>query len=229
MKVYIGPYVTTRYVADFHYQYMNKKYKYKWKKSNTWFEKVLETLENWCQNIFDMTINKLVTNRKRKINVRIHNYDTWSMDHTLAHIVLPMLRQLRDTKHGSPFIDNEDLPEELRLSEREDAVFNHGYYDKSLNASEEELEAASEKFHSTWVWVLDQMIWSFEQELDEDEGEKNYYDPYEPDEHIESDGLFDSDHKRKMGKFNTEKYKAYHARKQKGFTLFGKYYQALWD
>jgi hypothetical protein len=229
MRVYMGPYRTTWITVSFHYDYMNKKYQYNWEKSNTRFEKVLEKFEGWCQTVLNATANKLITNRKRKIKVRIDEYDTWSMDNTLAHIVLPMLKQLRNTKHGSPYIDQEDVPLELRLSEREDAVFNHGSYDKSLNASEEELEAASEKFHNQWKWVIDQMIWSFEQELVEDDEHKNYYDPYEPNERVESDDLFDSDYKRKMGKFNHEKYIVYHERKQKGFTLFGKYFQSLWD
>ena len=46
--------------------------------------------------------------------VKIDHYDTWSMDHTLSHIVLPMLKQLKKDKHGSPLVDDEDVPEELR-------------------------------------------------------------------------------------------------------------------
>lgn len=245
MKVYIGPYTNNRYVADFHYKYMKKKYKYDWEESSTRFEKLLEKLEGWCQTILDATINKLISKRKRKINVRIDNYDTWSMDHTLAHIALPMLKQLRDTKQGSPFVNKEDLPEHLRFSERESAVYDHGHYDKTLNATEEELEAVDEKFQSQWLWVIDQMIWSFEQELDEDEEHKNFYDPYAPDEVIEprtysvlkADGTvvekeelcWSEKRERERGKFNKEKFDAYHKRKQNGFILFGKYYQNLWD
>ena len=39
--------------------------------------------------------------------VKIDRYDTWSMDHTLADIVLPMLKQLQATKHGSPLVEDE--------------------------------------------------------------------------------------------------------------------------
>ena len=42
--------------------------------------------------------------------VRIDRYDTWSMDHTLADIILPMLKQLDATKHGAPHVDDEDVP-----------------------------------------------------------------------------------------------------------------------
>ena len=183
--------------------------------------------------------------RDRKIKVRIHNYDTWGMDNTLAYIILPMLKQLKATKHGSPYVDQEDLPVELRLTKRETKVHDEGYWNKKLKATEEEIDAASKKFHSQFDWVLDQMIWSFEQELDEEREYPHYYDPYLPNEPLEEeppqyvineDGtktetepLFDKEWRRKMGKFNPEKYKAYQERKQLGFTLFGKYYQSLWD
>lgn len=229
MKVYIGSYPDNWWRCQIHYDYMNKKYSYEWKESNTKFEKRLEKLENAIQWFYNHTINNLLKHRKRKIKVRIDREDTWSMDHTLAHIILPMLKQLKATKHGSPYVEPEDVPEHMRLTEREIAVFDHGFYDKTLNATEEEIEAASDKFHAQWVWVIDQMIWSFEQELDEENEHKHYYDPYEPGEIIKEDSLFDKEFRMKMGKFNTEKHKAYNERKQLGFTLFGKYYQALWD
>jgi hypothetical protein len=229
MKVNIGPYPDTWWHCHLHYDYMNKKYDYEWKESNTNFEKLLEKLENAIQWIYNHSINRLVKYRKRKISVRIDRQDTWSMDHTLAYIVVPMLKQLKTSKHGSPFVEPEDVPEHMRLTERETAVHDHGYYDKTLNATEEELEAASDKFHAQWIWVLDQMIWSFEQEIDEENDHKHYYDPYEPGEAIEEHSFFDREYRLKMGKFNKEKHKAFNERKQLGFTLFGKYYQALWD
>ena len=39
---------------------------------------------------------------KQRISVRIDPQDTWSMDMTLAPIILPMLIQLKDTQHGYP-------------------------------------------------------------------------------------------------------------------------------
>jgi|TARA_R110001632_G_scaffold28633_1_gene76272 hypothetical protein len=41
-------------------------------------------------------------NPKQKISVRIDKHDTWSMDHTLAPIIYPMLVQLKETQHGHP-------------------------------------------------------------------------------------------------------------------------------
>ena len=229
MKVKIGPY-TPWWVSHVYTDYMNKKYNYDWDGPTNTFERVLEKIANGLDWFYSVTINKYFAWKKRKIKVKIHHYDTWGMDNTLAYIILPMLKQLKATKHGSPFVEQEDLPEHIRLSERETAVFDHGSYDKTLNATDEEIEAASEKFHAQWGWVIDQMIWSFEQEISEDADYKNYYDPYEPEEIIEDDenGLFDKEWRMKMGKFNNDKYKAYHERKQLGFTLFGKYFQSLW-
>jgi hypothetical protein len=104
--------------------------------------------------------------KTRKVKIHLDRYDTWSMEHTLALIIVPMLKQLKATKHGSPYIDDADLPEVLRLNERERKVFDNGHWDKDLAATKEEIDAASVKFHAQWDWVMDQMIWSFEQELD---------------------------------------------------------------
>lgn len=209
-------------------------------------EERCDKIGDWLSKTWVNTLcEKLHKKRDRKIVVRIDRYDTWSMDNTLAPIILPMLRQLKETKHGSPYVDQSDLPADLRLTKREQKVFDEGHWNKKLKATQEEIEAASKKFHSQWDWIMEQMIWSFEQEMDGDEGRQFYYDPYEPGAVIEKrtyfvakeDGtneekewdLWTEEEERKQGKFNAEKHKAYHARKQLGFTLFGKYYQNLWD
>lgn len=157
----------------------------------------------------------------------IDRYDTWDMHNTLSAIILPMLKQLKTQQKGSPYCDQEDLPEHMRLSERELAVFNNSSWDDSLGATDAERKAVDQKFFAQFDWILDQMIWSFEQELSEDEY-CNYYDPYDPDETVEPDELFDMDQKRKMGKYNAQKHLEYQLKKQLGFTLFGKYFQSLW-
>jgi hypothetical protein len=39
---------------------------------------------------------------QQSIKVKIDKWDTWSMDHTLAHVIHPMLVQLKATNHGYP-------------------------------------------------------------------------------------------------------------------------------
>lgn len=239
MKVYIGPHrnswVSTQGVFRWWIEYNHPGktyYEVEEEDYTAWDKRIEKVLDKFYDWVLEPLNNHLFSKLERKVKVRIDPYDTWGMDHTLAYIVLPMLKQLKATKHGSPYVDQEDLPEELRLTEREKKVFDDAHWDKSVNATEEEIEAASKKFFSQFDWMLDQMIWSFEQEHDEDE-HKHYYDPYLPDEPLEvSESNFDwetPEWRRKMGKYNSEKQKAYAAKKQLGFTLFGKYFQSLWD
>lgn len=132
--------------------------------------------------------------KKRKINVRIDKYDTWSMDNTLAYIILPMLKQLRDTKHGAPYVDDEDVPENLRAT---------------FDPKESEFDVDSNHF-KRWDWVLEEMIYAFEMELDEDWDLEIYKNGGWNDENIDKRNTIQS-------------------RISNGFRLFGKYYQALWD
>lgn len=78
----------------------------------------------------------------------IHSWDTWNMDHTLSYIIVPMLIQLRDTKHGAPNVDSQDVPEELRPSEA---------WTRRYNRDGE----TDPYFFERWNWVLDEMIWAF--------------------------------------------------------------------
>jgi len=140
--------------------------------------------------------------------VKIDRYDTWSMDHTLAHIIHPMLIQLKNTKHGAPFTDDEDVPEEL----------------SSWKAEPKENEWDTDSNHfKRWDWILDQMIWSFAQEL-EDDDVSQFYDHSES---FEQGGDFNE--RLKNIKVDREGLKAHQDRKANGFRLFGKYYQNLWD
>ena len=86
--------------------------------------------------------------RKRKIQVRIDKYDTWNMESTLSYIIIPMLKQLKETKHGSPSVDDADVPKELRST--------------SVPEKENEWDI-DDNWHDRWNWVLDEMIWAFEE------------------------------------------------------------------
>ena len=100
MKVSIGPYVNwigPYQIAD-KIPFLSEETK---ENIGCWLSKTwVNDLCNWYYSKID-----------RKIKVRIDHYDTWSMDNTLAHIILPMLKQLRDTKHGSQLVDDEDVPD----------------------------------------------------------------------------------------------------------------------
>lgn len=145
--------------------------------------------------------------RAQKKVIKLHYYDTWSVDDTLAPIILPLLKQLRDTQHGSPFTDDADVPEALRSSAAQPT--ENGNTDSNHEAR--------------WQWILGEMIWAFEQLNDPDHDDQFY---------TGRDALADIDNFEKhvsMLKVDMEGLKAHEERIRRGTTLFGKYYQSLWD
>ena len=157
--------------------------------------------------------------------VRIDRWDTWSMDHTLAMIVLPMLRQLQATKHGSPNVADEDVPEHLRSTA---AAPKENEWDTDSN------------HHDRWDWVLGEMIHAFECKVD-DTWEEQFHTgeidikwvPVDRDGNEVAKGEH-SFYKIEHGPDHTRVcddagLKAAQDRMANGFRLFGKYYQSLWD
>lgn len=226
MYVKIGKYLNTRINCDILDNHMQKKYGYDWPSEDTYTkqEKFLERLDDFIQAVYDATVNKLIHHRKRKIVVRIDKFDTWNMDNTLAHIVLPMLKQIRATKHGAPNVDDEDVPDELKSTSAEP---KKNTWDTDSNHFER------------WDYVLDEMIFAFESEFNDWEekftsGEMDHV--FIP---IDKDGNETDEKKAEM--FRWEKgpkdtfavdmngRKMYAERIAKGYALFGKYYQSLWD
>ena len=58
--------------------------------------------------------------RKNKAEtIVIDDYDVWNLDCTLALIIVPALKLLKKKKQGAPVVDNEDVPENLRVSEED--------------------------------------------------------------------------------------------------------------
>ena len=138
--------------------------------------------------------------QKRSVSVHIDSWDTWAMDSTLAHIVAPMLKQLKETQQGAPFVDDEDVPEELKSTPKEnewDTDDNH---------------------FKRWDWVINEMIFAFESKL-EDWDDKFY--KYE-DDPAAPFGI-------KLVWSDDEGMAAHKERMANGFRLFGKFYEALWD
>lgn len=147
--------------------------------------------------------------------VKLDRWDTWSMDHTLADIILPMLKQLQATKHGAPFTDDEDVPEYLR----------------SHMAQPKEYEWDTDSLHfQRWDWILAEMIWAFEQKV-VDDAEAQFFDHSAYDGSRLGDQEYLDDITNNVSKVQYDKagHDAWTKRKANGFRLFGKYYEALWD
>jgi len=156
MKVKIGNY-PNRLMSRFHTRYMDNKYGFvDWPEEQTRFERSLEWLEDRVQDFYNMFNWIWFDRRTQKVKVHIDPWDTWSMDHTLAPIILPMLVQLKDTKHGAPFVDNVDVPKQLRATKKQiEAYGKKGEVDP--------------KHFDRWDWVLDEMIYAFDCKANKDD------------------------------------------------------------
>ena len=150
--------------------------------------------------------------------VKIDRYDTWDMDSTLALIILPMLRQLQATKHGAPNVDDKDVPKELR----------------STNAGPKENEwDTDDLWFKRWDWVLEQMIWSFEQLQPDCDWQSQFHTGVSDVKFVKlEDGSGLGEMVRgpnDTSKWDRKGHTAYQKRISNGLVLFGKYYQGLWD
>jgi hypothetical protein len=174
-----------------------------------------------------VNIGKYKKSGEQNIKVQIDPYDTWNMDSTLAHIILPMLIQLRQTKQGSPMIDDEDVP---HLPKKGISSNENNQYD--LFASDEQDELFWNQYPVRWEWVLNEMIFAFRSLVTDNWDEK--YFTGESDIYWEE--LDDGSGMREMKRgpndtfvWDKEGYLKESDRIQNGFRLFGKYYQGLWD
>jgi hypothetical protein len=157
--------------------------------------------------------------------VKIDNYDTWSMDTTLTPIILPMLKQLKETKHGAPFTEDEDVPERLRSTTP-----------AAQKAKKNDWDTDGNHFRR-WDWIMDEMIWAFDQ-LADDSWEEQYFSGksniiWVPSKELDAKGK-PVTYEMKKGPGDTRKYdkKGYmkhSARIDNGTRLFGKYFRSLWD
>ena len=119
MHINIGPYInrwTTSYLEKSYCEIRHKKNYWEIDDSelNFFDNCVIWLLDKWQVWILNPTINRYLDNKERNIKVKIHEYDTWSMDITIALIIHPMLVHLKATKNGSPLVNDDDVPENLR-------------------------------------------------------------------------------------------------------------------
>jgi hypothetical protein len=199
---------------------MNRKYAETWWDMNedkyTWMDKFTYKLESALQTIYNKTINLYLDKAQRKVKIRVDGYDVWGADHTIAMLVHPLLLKLKENKHGAPYVDDEDVPEHLR----------------STAAPPKKDEWDIDDNHSKrWDWVLDEMIWAFEQCAKEDTGDDQFYSGEVDWTFVKEDDKYS---RMEYGpnhtfKIDEEGKKAHYERIKNGHRLFGKYYFSLWD
>jgi len=144
--------------------------------------------------------------------IKIDPWDTWSLEHTLSPIILPLLQELKRVKHGAPFIADEDVPKRLRVGAKGTGNSDvHKLFEDNDNT-----------FFERYDYVLDEMIWTFTQ-LSMEDHEAPFYD------HTESSKEPDLNKSVRKLKVDRKGLAAHNARIENGLRLFGKYYRALWD
>ena len=166
---------------------------------------------------------------RRKIDVNIDQYDTWSLDHTLAKVIFPALLQLKQTKHGIP----NDFVEDVG-GEKYDTQQSFDFY---VESHDEAWEIGAKR----WDEALDKMIWAFHQIGFEDYSEKYHHGKMNMD-WIETDKTYPNPVTGKVEPtyqmvdknpdehwYDAEGHKLHEERVQEGLDLFGKYFRALWD
>lgn len=167
-------------------------------------------------------------NNRRKLNIEINGYDTWSLDHTLAMIIYPALIQLKQTKQGIPneFVDvgGEEYNEQQS-------------FDFYIESHTESWEIGAKR----WDETLDKMIWAFQQIAFEDYNDKYHHGKMNMD-WIKSDKNFPNPVTGKLEPtyqmvdknpdehwFDNDGLQLHEDRIQEGLNLFAKYYRSLWD
>jgi hypothetical protein len=219
MKVYIGPY-RYRWISNIHDRWMNRKYAETWWDMDDYkfsrMDRIVHKLERGLQTIYNKTINKYLDKAQRKVKIHVDGYDVWGADHTIAMLVHPLLLKLKENKHGAPYVDDEDVPEHLR----------------STAAPPKKDEWDIDDNHSKrWDWVLDEMIWAFEQCAKEDTGDDQFYSGEVDWTFVKEDDKYS---RMEYGpnhtfKIDEEGKKTHYERIKNGHRLFGKYYFSLWD
>jgi hypothetical protein len=216
MKVFIG-----NYISHFTPYRIAKKIVF-------WREDYMKDKPDRLINSVEKVLNKIpgiwsvcniLNSRERKVKIHIHDYDVWSMDHTLALIVVPMLEKVQHNKIGAPFVDDSDVPEELKTTSS-----------NPLTQDEIDRGFPDENHFRRWNYVIEEMIWCFTQ-LSMDDWKSQFYSG-EPDfifEQNEGENLYTM----KTGpnstiKVDHEGLTAHEARINNGLRLFAKYYTSLW-
>lgn len=175
-----------------------------------------------------VTIGKYPKKSQRHINVTIDKYDTWSADHTLALVILPLLLQFKENHHGIPndFSDSSGDP--------------NCTTQQCFDFYKESHDWAFKQGVKRWDEVLDKMIWSFYQLVADDESK--YHHGTAKWDWVKTDSPYKNP---KTGKiedtfrmvdtnpeehwFDVNGHLEHEKRIQEGLELFGKYFRNLWD
>lgn len=172
-------------------------------------------------------------NQERSISIQIDSWDTWSLDHTLALIILPSLKEYRKVLHGYPsnfsnLVSGSDHELQMCFDFYKESVDD--YPDVSFEA---------------WKMTVDKMIWSFEQIVNDQTLEEFYtiteskvrkgktiddmFKPVDPQDPKQGYILDDDNYYEIKQEIDWQGRERHEELIQEGIDLFAKYYKNLWD
>jgi hypothetical protein len=171
-----------------------------------------------------VNIGKYPKHTGRKFDIKIEKFDTWSLDSTLALIILPALIQLKQAKKGVP---------------SSFYTYNHTYnqyeFEFMNETNDEHMLIEHDISEKKWNDVLDKMIWSFQQLCNTDIDRKYHHgiakhklipgvDPTTNDKTYQVVDLNPNDHF-----YDDVGYTLHEERINQGLELFGKHLRDLWE
>lgn len=166
------------------------------------------------------------SSQERSINIQIDQWDTYSLDHTAALIILPLLLQLKNTQHG--------VPNEFAYRVGGDMDDNYCFD----FIKDDDIEVF-DKGCQRWSDTLDKMIWSFQQiAMDDYDSQyhhgqaKIYWKPIE----ITNPSTGQVEEMFEMVDKNPNEHwydyighRLHEEKIQEGLDLFSKHFRSLWD
>ena len=162
----------------------------------------------------------------RTEKIQIDTWDTWSMDHNLSLIIIPMLKQLKETKRGAPG------------SMSAFGMQSNMNRQQCFNFYEDGDELSDKIGFEQWDEIMDKMIWSFEELIRDDPPEFWITKPIWHDNWEDNWSDFAPDNEKspgcktlrlkREGKMDHKAWKEYEDRIQDGLDLFGSHFRGLW-
>lgn len=168
-----------------------------------WWHKKLEPICEAVSKLGTFLVGK-------RALVKVDYWDIWSLDDSLAQVILPCLIKLKESKCGHGLVDDADVPEELGIRStqcKEKWNPDHGWDPNS---------------ESRYTWVLDEMIFAMHHIVNSDWEEIFYWSQENKHKFPEVVEMIGS------GEYDYKGSQKVQERIQRGCELFGKYFRSLW-
>lgn len=156
--------------------------------------------------------------KKRVVDIKTDPWDHWNAGITMAMLCLPILKDLREHRTGTPWTEHADGPWYYRFLREED---EHAWDERGSYCDER------------WRWIMDEIIWSLEQIAGDRDWEEAYTHGFSD---IVWEPCEDNPKLCKMGRGPNDTWwwdQSGHIKHQEkirnGLRLLGRYWESMWD